>query len=538
MRLRHFAITSLVTLAMGIPAVSAAEGLPAEPITIECSDKPLETVLQWISRRAGVNIVCYEQDQPRITLRLANIPWQEAIENIAQKYDLVVEKKSDRVWVLARPPKVSMSFQDASLPVVLEAIARAAEVNIIMAGDVAAGGKKLSMTLKGVPWREALDVVVKTVDLAWVEQNYNIIRIVSPGALQRDLVTRIIPVNYSKAKEVADAMKDVLGSDGTVQEYAGSNSLIVTGTPQAIAKAGQMAERLDQRTRQVLIEMKFVSFSTQDAKKLGFNTLELNFDWDRIGNVTNVFSPFGAVQWGSEISRGETGPTDNRLTKAGLAFEAIATLKTTEILQSPQILAIDNTEAELRIGRELHFAEEEIATQDNGQVIKSLKEASTSPVKDGITIKVKPHITGDGWVGIELEASNEQATSKTLSTGTGENASQITLYDKSQTGVKHQIMAQDGHTVVIGGILDNQRQEQDGKVPYMADIPVLGWLFRNESNSIDKRNLTIFITPRIMPMGEKSQYDQDLESLRARLSGVSETAPAAETKQQAATLGD
>lgn len=532
MRLRSLAIPSLVLLALGIPVVGAGEA-PApvqlsETVTIETSDKPLETVLQWISRRAGVNIVCYEQDQPRVTVRLANVTWQEAVESISSKYDLVIEKKSPRVWVLTRPPKVSMSFQDASLPVVLEAIARAADVNIIMAGDVAGSGKRLSMTLKGVPWRYALDVVVKTVDLAWVEQEYNIIRIVSPSSLQKDQRTYVLRVNYGDAKNLSDSLKPAMG-DGSIQVDEVSNSLILTGTPVAIDSARKLAEQLDTRTREVLIEMKFVDYSTTDVQGLGFDPISLNFDIENIGRLSQEFKPFGnATQsWTTQtaLARGATGPTNSRLLSAAAAFEAIATLDSTDIIQSPQILTLDNTEAEITIGRELRFAEQSI-TQENGQTVRTLKEAQTSPVKDGIRIKVKPHISADGYVQISLDASNSEAVLEEYVVGSGTpTESSIQLPQKTSTDLKHTIMVGDGRTAVIGGLLKDKDVKRNGHVPGLGTLPVLGFFFRKERQEVEKRNLTIFITPRIIPLGKKTDYDRSLEELKASLSGVREEAP-------------
>jgi type IV pilus assembly protein PilQ len=532
MRLRSLAIPSLVLLALGIPVVGAGESpAPAqlsETVTIETSDKPLETVLQWISRRAGVNIVCYEQDQPRVTVRLANVTWQEAVESISSKYDLVIEKKSPRVWVLTRPPKVSMSFQDASLPVVLEAIARAADVNIIMAGDVAGSGKRLSMTLKGVPWRYALDVVVKTVDLAWVEQEYNIIRIVSPSSLQKDQRTYVLRVNYGDAKNLGDSLKPAMG-DGSIQVDDVSNSLILTGTPVAIEAARRLADQLDQRTREVLIEMKFVDYSTTDVQGLGFDPISLNFDIENIGRLSQEFKPFGnATQaWTTQtaLARGATGPTNSRLLSAAAAFEAIATLDSTDIIQSPQILTLDNTEAEITIGRELRFAEQSI-TQENGQTVRTLKEAQTSPVKDGIRIKVKPHISADGYVQISLDASNSEAILEEYVVGAGTpTESSIQLPQKTSTDLKHTIMVGDGRTAVIGGLLKDKDVKRNGHVPGLGTLPVLGFFFRKERQEVEKRNLTIFITPRIIPLGKKTDYDRSLEELKASLSGVREEAP-------------
>lgn len=556
MRLRRLALPSLVLLALGIPAAAGEATAPpaatSETVTIETSDKPLETVLQWISRRAGVNLVCYEQDQPRVTLRMANVTWQEAVESIASKYDLVIEKKSPRVWVLTRPPKVSMSFQDASLPVVLEAIARAADVNIIMAGDVAGSNKRLSMTLKGVPWRYALDVVVKTVDLAWVEQEYNIIRIVSPSALQKDMKTIVLPVNNGAAKDVAEAIKPAMG-DGTIQVNEPSNSLILTGTPVALAAARNLAEQIDQRARQVLIEMRFVDYSTKDVQGLGFDPISLNFDLDGIGNVTQSFTPFGGGVFSTQtlLARGVdneggvvTVPTSSKLLSANLTFEAIASLTSTDVIQTPQILTLDNTEAEITVGREIRFAEETVTT-DNGVTNRSLKEASTSPVKDGIKIKVVPHITADGFVQIKLAASNDEAELRTFTSGTGPTASTIQLPDKSTTQLKHSIMVASGRTAVIGGLLKDKDSKQNGHVPGLGTLPVLGWFFRKERQTVEKRNLTIFITPHIIRMAKPQDgsysYDASLEALKKSLSGVVEPAAQAGANApegQSATLAE
>ena len=531
MRLRSLAIPSLVLLALGIPVVGAGESqapAPAqlsETVTIETSDKPLETVLQWISRRAGVNIVCYEQDQPRVTVRLANVTWQEAVESISSKYDLVIEKKSPRVWVLTRPPKVSMSFQDASLPVVLEAIARAADVNIIMAGDVAGSGKRLSMTLKGVPWRYALDVVVKTVDLAWVEQDYNIIRIVSPGSLQKDQRTHVLQVNYANAEELAESLAPAM-SGGSIKVNKSSNSLTLNGTPVEIEAALRLAESIDQRSRAVLIEMKFVDYSTSDVQGLGFDPISLNFDVENIGRLSQEFRPFGnatqAFTTQTVLARGATAPSNTRLLSAAAAFEAIATLDSTDIIQSPQILTLNNKEAEIVIGREIRFAEQSVTTE-NGVSVRTLKEAQTSPVKDGIRIKVRPRISADGYVELDLDASNSEAILEEYVVGAGtENESSIQLPQKTTTDLKHTIIVGDGRTAVIGGLLKDKDVKRNGHVPGLGTLPVLGFFFRKERQEVEKRNLTIFITPRIIPLGKKTDYDRSLEELKASLSGVRE----------------
>ncbi len=307
MRLRTLVMSTLAAATFGsslahgadIPAATTptAGAGGSDPtsqlITIETSDKALETVLQWISRRAGVNIVCNEVDQPRITLRLVNVTWQEAVQQIATKYDLVVEKASERIWNLTRPPKVRMEFQDARLGVVLEALARQANVNIVFT-DIDAD-KKITMTLNGVPWKEALDVIVKDAGLAWIQREYNIIQVVTTDKLQKDLVTRIFPLNYTQAEDINKAVANQLGEGGKSVIDVPSNSLVVTATPPALDAIAKIVQSLDSRTRQVQIEMRFMEFSNADVQRIGFDPVNLSMDIANFGQLGGTFSPFNAT---------------------------------------------------------------------------------------------------------------------------------------------------------------------------------------------------------------------------------------------------
>ncbi len=531
MRLRNLVISSLAAIAMGGGPAAAAEGAPSptEPattnLTIDTSDKPLDTVLQWISRRTGVNVIYNEQEQPRVTLRLENVTLDQAVDQLCSKYDLVLEKKSDRVWVLSRPPKVRMEFQDARLEVVLEALARQANVNIVMGEDVNAG-TRLTMSLNGVPWREALDVIVKTTGYAWIEQQYKIIRIVTPDKLQKDLSTRIRHLDYSAAADVSTVILAAKSPDGKVIVDARSNNLIITDTIPALDAMEKIIERVDMRTPEVLIDMKFLDFTDSDAKTLGFNPVTLNFNIEKLGQVALGFSPSDSPPSASAslIRSLNSVPTASGDISGGLALEAISSLDSTEILQTPQVLTTDNQKASIVIGREVHYAQETVSNENNA-ITTSLSEASSSPVKDGINIEVTPHITSDGYVQIALKASNDSVTLVTFSDKadpTDPNGTVIQLPTKQTTQISANIMVANGKTGVIGGLLLNNAVETENKVPVLGSIPVFGWLFKNRSTSISRRNLTIFITPHIIPMKEdQSPYEISRAALEASLMNVS-----------------
>ncbi len=536
MRLRHLVMSTLAAVALAAPGAYAADGAAvgdtAQLLTIETSDKALDTVLQWISRRAGVNVVCHEQEQPRVTLRLTNVTWQEAVNQIATKYDMVVERQSDRIWTLSRPPKVRMEFQDARLGVVLEALARQAGVNIVFS-DIDAD-KKITMTLNGVPWKEALDVIVRDAGFAWIQREYSIIQVVTPDKLQKDLTTRIFEINYKSAGDLKETIASVAGKDATVEVPKGSNMLMVTSTLPALENVAKVIERLDTRTRQVKIEMQFISFQDTDAQKLGFDPITLNMDLENFGQIGAAFRPFNSNGSLAGVRDAASIPTRTGNISGAFAFEAIATLSTTEVLQKPALLTTDNQEAEISIGREYHFAEETV-TQDNGTTVRSLKEASSSPVKDGITIKVTPHITGDGFVSITLDVTNDKAELKAFSNKSkadDPNASTIQLPEKQTQKLKATIMVQDGKVGVIGGLLEDSTVEDEGHIPLLGDIPILGNLFKHRNDTKVKKNLTIFITPHIINADTRSEFEKQRDALKSRLSGVKPKAAEAPTKPE------
>jgi type IV pilus assembly protein PilQ len=537
MHLRHLVISSLAALSLGVPgmdlsAVEAGANGPTDGgqlITLETSDKPLETVLQWISRRAGVNIVCNEAEQPRITLRLVNVTWQEAIEQIASRYDLVIEKHSERVWVLTRPPKVRMEFQDARLTVILEALARQANVNIVISDDVDAG-RRLTMTLNGVPWREALDVIVNATGYAWVEQEYSIVRVVSPDKLQKDLHTKIFHLNYTTAADIAKVVTGSMSKDGKVITDLRSNSLILTDTPVSLEAVTKIIATLDSRTREVQLEMRFVTFSNSDSQRIGFDPINTSFNLKGIGNIAASFTPTsptfgGGVAFSNNNAAGNPAtPSSSGQFSADFTFEALSQLESTEILQAPQILTLDNQPAKIMIGSEIHYAQTTI-TQNPGGVgsLVTLTEATTSPVHDGITINITPHITSDGFVSIDLSVTNDLNSFVTYTNGQNVNSpnfATIQLPTLSKTELKTSIMIADSKTGVIGGILNNEADETNDQVPLLGSIPGLGWLFKKRISSVTQRNLTIFITPRIIQNADKSEFEENKLRVRERLSGL------------------
>ena len=510
-RMHILLISALLSLTLvQAQAASSVDAL----MNLETNEKPLDIVLQWISRRAGINVVCNEADQPLVTMRLVNVTWEEAVEQIAARYNMVLEKRSERIWELSRPPRVRMKFQDAQLSVVLQSLANQANVNIVISDDVDSN-RRLTMTLNSVPWKEALNVIVRSTGYTFIEHNYNIIRVVSKENVQKDLQTRIYALNYTDGAEVVTSIAVALSEDGKVVHDQRTNTLIITDTPDNLDSVISLLTKLDQRTREVQIDMRFVEYSTTDAERIGFTELGLDVDIDNVGNFATSFFPFSTNGLSADLTRTNSGPTGSQHNRTQISFEALQTLGSTEVLSAPNILTLNNHEAKIKVGRIIRFAAQETTSVD-GVTTTALSEASTSPVEDGIQITVTPHITSDGFVALDLTAKDDIVTFEEFTVGT----ESISLPQTSNKEVETNIMVKDGNTAIIGGILSNQSTEDHRKVPVLGSLPGIGFLFRARNDSITQRNTTIFITPTIVKMDTMDELEEAKLRLKEQLSGL------------------
>ena len=160
-------------------------------VTIDVRDKDLREVLSQIGDQVKVNIVVDPQVEESVTLTLETIDWREALDILARETNCVVVEVSDRLIRFTQPPSINIEFQDAELAVVLELLAKQSGANIVISEDVQG---KVSLTLRDVPWREALNTIVKTAGYVVVSEREGvseILRIVSPEKLTQQQETRI-----------------------------------------------------------------------------------------------------------------------------------------------------------------------------------------------------------------------------------------------------------------------------------------------------------------------------------------------------------
>ncbi|NDV13457.1 type IV pilus secretin family protein [Crenobacter caeni] len=414
--------------------------------------------------------------------------------------------------------KLSLNFQNVDVRVVLQTLAEFAGFNLVT-GDSVSGN--VTLVLKNVPWDQALELVLQQKGLA-KRQVGNVIR-VAPQAemiemakqaaevraattLQDPLVTEIFKIKYRSVEDVMAAVRGLVQIGGgdkdkpqatspgaqAASAYADAktNQLIVRDKPQVLSEIRDVLRIIDKPSKQVLIEARIVEARDTFQRDLG---VKLGFA--KVGGDTSVGSGIGPgniTPPGGGATTLPTPPNVNLpITGAtgslgviykgassiiGLELQASQQQGNSKIISSPRVLTADRTKAIIKEGTEIPYK----TVSDNGTETE-FKEAA-------LVLEVTPQITPEEELILDIQINKDAP--KFL-----DNLSEPAI-DKRE--VKTQVRIENGGTVVIGGIYVQDQSDTVTKVPLLGDIPVLGHLFRSNGKKSERREMLVFLTPRII----------------------------------------
>lgn len=281
---------------------------------------------------------------------------------------------------------------------------------------------------------------------------------------------------------------------------ADTNSLIITATAEEYNQIKAIVQELDIVREQVLIEALIVEVSLDNSWAFGVNWMggygndgmggavgsSLISDTDKYSNYS---SPLDDKSLVLPINTGfQVGYLSDSSELGLILLNASATDSNFNILSTPQILTIDNQEAEINVGEEFPVPSD-ITSDDDGDISYSFDYKNA-----GLKLKITPHITKGGKITLDLyQEVNETKETTIADTVTSYVPKTVTTRD-----LKTRISILDGKTIVVGGLIQNKKEESVIKVPILGDIPVLGWLFKSKDVTYEKTNLMVFITPKIV----------------------------------------
>ena len=406
---------------------------------------------------------------------------------------------------------ISLDFQDVPVRQVLQIIAQVNGFNLVTTDTVTGN---VTISLSGVPWDQALDMILKVKGLdKRLEGNILLIapteeltareaqqlRSKQQVAELAPLISTNVQINYAKAQDLAAILKgtenSILTSRGSVAVDERTNTLLLRDTQTSIDEAKILVDALDIPIKQVLIESRMVTVRDNASESLGIqwglsNTISngavsgsltgadsltsgvIPSTTDRLNVALPVSSPAGRI--GIQIARLLDG------TLIDLELSALESENKGEVIASPRITVANQHEAYIEQGTEIPYVE---ATSSGATSVEFKKAV--------LSLKVTPHITPDNRIIMDLVVTQD-TRGDTVSTSTGD----AVAIDTQE--ISTQVLVENGETIVLGGIFQQSSSNDIRKVPLLGDLPIVGYLFKNSSEIMEKRELLIFVTPKIL----------------------------------------
>ena len=412
--------------------------------------------------------------------------------------------------------KISLDLQDADLINVMRLFAEVANLNIILSPEVKG---RVTVRMVNIPWDQAMDIILKMNGLGYALED-NVLRIASVSALTKeaedemrskeakkkaeDLITRIVPVNYAKAGEIEPTIKKSLSLRGETVTDTRTNTLIIKDIARNVDEVVSLIKLLDKPIAQIMIEARIVEASLNFSRSLGVqwggtsssdashgNPLGISFPnsvgitggptmgttASGSGNYfVNMPAPAGASTGGGAI--GFTFGSLSKSLNLDLVLSALESTGEGKVISTPRVSALDNKEAKIEQGSSIPFS----TTSASGTQIQFIDAK--------LSLIVTPHATPDNKIFMKIQATKNAPDTSLL----GASGQPSIAKNEATT----EILLADGETAVIGGILVVDRGQTITKVPFFGDLPLIGWLFKSKSISENKKELIIFITPRVV----------------------------------------
>jgi type IV pilus assembly protein PilQ len=405
--------------------------------------------------------------------------------------------------------RMTLEFSNADIRNILKLIGEVSQTNIVWGPEVKG---TVSMRLKDVPWDQALEIVLETNDLG-MRQEDNVIWVTTRDKIMRlkkeeeerqrakeerlkklreqkekekaeePLVTAYITVNYAEVEAIKQLIEEnVKGPRGRISVDTANKTIIFTDIADNIKKAKDLKQKQDKPTKQVMIEARIVEAGTTLSRDLGFQ-------WDL--NYVNSGHPWGGSGPGVITYDFATNFTMPAGPTAGITFANTAGTKVlnaqialaetegkAKTLSSPKVITRDTVEATIKQGTTIYIPYTDVEGN------RTAKE-----VEANLELNVTPKITPNDMVIMSINVSDDVPD---YANRVGEN---VPINTKSAST---EMMVASGDTVVIGGIYKERKGESTTGVPWLSKIPLIGWLFKTQSTSIEKSELLIFLTPTVV----------------------------------------
>ncbi len=424
------------------PTIGGSGGRYAgKPVTFNFQDVPVRTVLQLIAEESNLNIVVADTVSGSVTLRLINVPWDQALEILLRAKGLDQRRDGNVVWVA---PQAELSAYELAQ--------NTARINLENSGEIV---------------------------VEYIAINYG-----SATELVTILTSGGQGGGGAGAGGGAGGNRGFLTARGSVSADVRTNTLLVSDTRKKIDEIKRMLEVLDRPVDQVLIEARVViadeTFARDLGARFGFQDIDnpgINSD----NTKTRGFDINLGVTGGGVFNLGILNPSSN----LDLELSALQAEGRGEVVSNPRVITTNQREATITQGDEIGYVTPTAAGAGQALATPAFKEAL-------LELKVTPTITSDGRVFMQINIKKDDIKGFTLG-----------VPSLTKRSITTGVMVDSGDTVVIGGVYEFRNREDISKLPWLGDVPVLGNLFKKRGKSHSKAELLVFVTPRVLQVAKR-----------------------------------
>ena len=442
---------------------------------LQLKEMEIMDVLKLLSQKSNLNIIAGKDVQGKVTIYLKDVKLRDALRIILDANDLAYKVEDDIVRVMSAKEfesrygyKFGGNMETSIIHLVFINVTDVVAVlNQLKSssGKIVSDTKSNTLVLMDAPEQlQIMEKLIREIDVP--------------------IETAVFELSYATAKEVAGKITEVLTANvGSVKFDDRSNKIVVTDTRSKIQEMSQIIEAFDMKEKQVFIEAKIIQVVLSDRNKFGVDWEAIVADYHNLDFASN-FSVLSSSDKSGTLSIGTVAADQYEI-----LLEALETVGVSNILSSPSIMTLNKQEAKILVGSQEPYVTTTTTTPSSGPTTTA---ESVTFIDVGVKLYVTPTIHRDGFITMNIRPEVSSVT-ETLTTS---NNNTIPIVDTSE--VETTVRVKDGVTIVIGGLIKEEKIDTDNKVPVLGDIPILGRIFRNYDHQLKKTEIVIFLTPKII----------------------------------------
>lgn len=448
-------------------------------ITLDVKDMEISDVIRMIADQSGMNIITSRNVKGLVTINLQAIPVERALDAILKVSNCGYIKEGNIIQVYTLP-ELNQKEQFSQMTT------RVFRLKYVKAVDL----KNTLTSLKSGRGRIEIEPKTNSIVVTDIDESMQAIE-KAVKEMDKRMDTRVYKLNYAKALDLQKNLAAVIpATEGDFLVDERTNSLVVSAAPLLLEKIDKLIDNWDQQIPQVLIEAKIMQITLDKARFLGVDWQYQNTEKHTINiGATSLPLPTGATSVDA-FKIGVLAADDYQIT-----IKALEQSHDVDLVSSPRIITLDNMEAKILIGSSepyeiFHYDSEGHVT---GKEIKF--------VEVGIKLTVTPKISKDGFIVMNIKP---EVSSPRVGTATSSLAVDTTEANAN-------MIVKDGQTLVMGGLIKDNKEKHVAKIPILGDIPLIKYAFRNTYDVVNKKEIIIFITPKIISPEQKSHLKTEVE---------------------------